>query len=69
MLQFLVQLLASIMSFFQQKQLLDAGAALKENETLKAENEAITTAKNIKATNARLNVVTITDKLRKYERD
>ena len=69
MLKLILQMLASIASFFQQKQLLDAGKNEEKLNTLEAENEATQTAKDIKADNAKLNVVSITDKLSKYERD
>lgn len=72
MLQFLAGLLAfigKVIAGYNQNRLIEAGKAVKENEILKAENEAIQTAKNIKADNAKLNVVSINDKLRKYQRD
>ncbi len=72
MLQFLAGLLVflgKLADLFHQRKLEKAIKAEEKLKTLEAENEAIQTAKNIKADNAKLNVVSITDKLRKYQRD
>jgi hypothetical protein len=72
MLQFLAGLLAfigKVIAGYNQNRLIEVGKAEEKLKTIEAENEAIQAAKKIKADNAKLNVVSITDKLRKYQRD
>ncbi len=72
MLQFLAGLLvflSKLADLFMRQKDKEAGRAEERLKQSEAENEAIQTAKDIKADNAKLNVVSITDKLRKYQKD
>lgn len=54
MFKIILDILASVAKYISNKQILDAGGAIKEIETIKAENEKVQEAKEIKERNAGL---------------
>lgn len=69
MLKLIAQILASVVAYFSNKQLLDAGAAQVKNDVHEAESKAAEKTKQMVADNAKLSDAVIDDKLQKYYRD
>jgi len=65
----ILKILASVVAYLSNKQLLDAGAAQVKNNVHEAESEAAETTKQMVADNAKLSDAAIDDKLQKYYRD